>query len=318
MIKPWRYVLVIAFGPGCMAATAIAPGINVISGVTAPGAQPDGNSIIVEAPQGLIVFDTGRHAAHTQQIVEFAKAADKPVAAIVNSHWHLDHIGGNAMLRAQYPAARVYASSALEGALAGFLANYRKQLERAIVESEKDSAAQASMRTEIALIDAGAKLAPTVVIEATGRRVIAGRELDVHLEHVAVTAGDVWVLDRKTGVLMAGDLVTLPAPFLDTACPKRWQAALGRLARTNFKLLIPGHGAPMGRRDVATYRQAFDGLLACAASNRAKGACVDGWLHDADSLIPESDRAYARELIDYYMDEVLRGHDEALAKLCAS
>jgi glyoxylase-like metal-dependent hydrolase (beta-lactamase superfamily II) len=318
MLIRWLYVLGLGVAPCCLAATSIAPGVHLIRGITAAGAQPDGNSIILEAPQGLIVFDTGRHVAHTQQIVEFAGAAGKPVAAIINSHWHLDHIGGNAVLRATYPAAHIYASSALASALGGFLASYRKQLEQAIVASDKDPAAQSSMRAEIALIDAGPKLAPTDVIDATGRRVIAGRELDVHLEHAAVTAGDVWVLDRETGVLMAGDLVTLPAPFLDTACPKRWRATLARLVRTKFKLLIPGHGAPMEGREVETYRRAFDGLLACAASDRTKAACVDGWLRDADTLIPEGDRAYARALIDYYMDQVLRGHAETLAKLCAS
>ena len=50
------------------------------------------------------------------------------------------------------------------------------------------------------------------------------------LEARAVTAGDVWLFDPATRVLAAGDLVTLPAPFLDTACPERWKAALDRVA----------------------------------------------------------------------------------------
>ena len=48
-----------------------------------------------------------------------------PIVAIVNSHWHLDHVSGNAALRAAYPRAQVYASDAIRDAMHGFLADYR-------------------------------------------------------------------------------------------------------------------------------------------------------------------------------------------------
>jgi len=60
----------------------------------------------------------------------------------VNSLWHLDHVGGNVLLRKAYPAARVYASSAIEDAMHGFLANYRAQLEGAIRSTGDDAAKQ--------------------------------------------------------------------------------------------------------------------------------------------------------------------------------
>jgi glyoxylase-like metal-dependent hydrolase (beta-lactamase superfamily II) len=218
------------------AAQRVAPDLYLIPGAASSGAQPDGNSILIDAPDGLIVFDTGRHAAHTQEVIDFAVARGRPVRAIINSHWHLDHVGGNVLLRRKYPDVRVYASSALESALGGFLADYRQQLVTALGRPGNDEQAQQSMRTEIALIDSGSQLLPTDVVTASAQIVIAGRPLQVHLEHGAVTAGDVWVLDRKTGVLLAGDLVTLPAPFLDTACPSRWQQALQHLADAPFRV----------------------------------------------------------------------------------
>jgi glyoxylase-like metal-dependent hydrolase (beta-lactamase superfamily II) len=239
------------------------------------------------------------------------------VRGIINSHWHLDHIGGNALLRAEYADVDIYASSALQDALGGFLARYREQLVEAVAQPGADPAAQSSMRTEIALIDAGPALAPTHVVTASDRQFIAGRALDIHLERSTVTAGDVWVFDPKTRVLIAGDLVTLPAPFFDTACPQRWQAALGHLASSRFSRLIPGHGAPMERSGLQTYRTAFDRLLACAASDAPKSRCVEGWAKDAEALVPADERGYASELVDYYMDAVLRGNADQVAKLCA-
>ena len=308
-------VLLLVAAISARAATEVAPDIWLIPGATPLNAQPDGNTVIIDASAGLIVFDTGRHVAHTQQILDFAKEKSAPIKAIINSHWHLDHIGGNVMLRRENPAIPVYASSALQEALGGFLARYRAQLVDAVAQAT-DPAAQESFRTEIGLIDAGPMLQPTYVVHGSGRRTIAGYDLDVKLERSAVTAGDLWVIDPKTHVLFAGDLVTLPAPFLDTACPKHWRAALGDLAGSGFRILVPGHGAPMDRDGLKVYREAFDGLLECAAGEQPKEACIAGWLDDAAALIPASDQEYARGALDYYMDQVLRGHDEQIAKLC--
>src|SRR5262245_46240827 len=210
--------------------TELAPGTYLIPGATQTGSQPHGTSVIIETPTGLIVFDTGRHPAHTQQIIDFATARNERVKAIINSHWHLDHIGGNLMLRDAYPDVHVYASPALRGALTDFLARYRSQLVEFVANSADDPSVQEPMQAEIALIDAGPKLGPNILVQQSGLRTIAGHDLQLQYERAAVTAGDVWVFDPQTRVLLAGDLVTLPAPFFDTACPRRWRAALSRLA----------------------------------------------------------------------------------------
>jgi glyoxylase-like metal-dependent hydrolase (beta-lactamase superfamily II) len=300
------------------AATVMAPGVDLIPGTFVAGTQPDGNTVVFEAPDGLVVFDTGRHAAHTQTIVDFATAAKKPVVAIVNSHWHLDHVGGNVLLRKTYPNVRVYASGAIDDALHVFLASYHSQLEDAIAKSADDATKTAPLKAEIALIDAGATLAPDERIAQSGTRAIAGRTFRMGLESNAVTAGDVWLYDPATRVLASGDLVTLPAPLFDTACAERWREALGRLEKVGFTTLIPGHGAPMSRTGFAAYRRAFDRLLRCAASKSAKSACIDDWMNEAGSLIPSSDEKLARSLLDYYIDGSLRAKPQASDALCGS
>ena len=314
----WWHVLVawICAAPA-FATTPIAPDTYLIEGALPADGQPDGNSVLIETPTGLIVFDTGRHPAHTQQIIEFATARTERVKAIINSHWHLDHIGGNLLLRDAYPDVHVYASPALRGALTNFLARYRSQLVELVAKSADDPSAQEPMRAEMALIDAGPKLGPNILVQQSGLRTIAGRDLQVRYERSAVTAGDVWAFDPETRVLLAGDLVTLPVPFFDTACPRRWRAALSRLAAVNFRVLVPGHGAPMDRAGLHVYRTAFKRLLHCADSEAPKGECIEGWLHDADALVREGDRDYARGALDYYLDQVLRGHDDRIAALCA-
>ena len=140
-----RSVLVFALACACSRTvsgdTELAPGVNLLPGRFVKGTQPDGNTVILRGRTGLVVVDTGRHPEHTQGVIDFANAAHLPVVAIVNSHWHLDHLGGNAMLRKAFPGVRVYASAAFADARNGFLASYRGQLED-MVHKTPDPAAQ--------------------------------------------------------------------------------------------------------------------------------------------------------------------------------
>ena len=290
----------------------VVPGVRLLRGAFAPGAQPDGNSVIFDAPGGLVVIDTGRHAAHTQAILDFSESAGRPIVAVVNTHWHLDHIGGNAAIRAAHPGVRFYASGALEGALGGFLASYRSQLAE-MLKSDPPAGQKSAFEAEIRLIDQGMKLAPDVVIERGGIVPMGGAPFRLGLEAGAVTAGDVWLLDESRGILVAGDLITLPAPFLDTACPARWKESLDRLAALEFDLVIPGHGAPLTRPQFEIYRKAFGSLLDCAAGQQEKEKCVDGWVAAIAPLEP-GDEAFTRTLMRYYVD-LLRG--DALKKRCS-
>jgi len=124
-----------------------------------------------------------------------------------------------------------------------------------------------------------------------------------------VTAGDVWLLDPKSRLVVLGDLVTLPAPFLDTACPAAWSAALQDVATTDFVLAIPGHGPVLDRGQFALYQRAFEAFIGCANSTRAQRECATEWADAVQPLLTDgrSDREQAVELAMYYVG-MLRAH----------
>jgi cyclase len=50
---------------------------------------------------GILLVDDQDEPAVPRLQAEIAKRSDKPVRIVVNSHWHFDHVGGNALYRAQ-------------------------------------------------------------------------------------------------------------------------------------------------------------------------------------------------------------------------
>lgn len=296
---------------------AVADGIELLPGQLQAGRSPDGNSLLIRGPSGVVVIDTGRGGEHTTRLIELVRSQKQPLAAVINTHWHLDHIGGNARFKAQWPQLHVYAHPSLDDALKGFHANNLRQLQLLLPTLPDNAPSRSRMETERDVLLLGRALAETDAIPQSVERRLGGRNLDIRVAAHAVTEGDLRVFDTQTRTLIAGDLVTLPAPLFDTACPEQWAASLEELARTPFTTLVPGHGPPMTPAQFAQYRKAFDRLLICTAQASEAAPCVDGWLADASSLIDPADTDYTRQLLDYYYDQVLKKGAPGRQRWCA-
>jgi len=153
----------------------VTPGVWMIPGGIRPNRQPDGNSVVFDAPAGLIVIDTGHHAWHRAALLSLARQQEKQIVAIVNTHWHLDHVSGNAGLHAAYPGLRVYASDAIDGALAGFLPASAKDSARYLEDPQVPAEMREDIRGDQLTIRSGAALRPDVVIGNSGRMELGGR-----------------------------------------------------------------------------------------------------------------------------------------------
>jgi glyoxylase-like metal-dependent hydrolase (beta-lactamase superfamily II) len=302
--------------PASAAPVAVADGVFVLRDTFDPGRQPDGNSVIFVGPGGLVVVDTGRHREHAQALLDFAAARRAPIVAVVNTHWHLDHLAGNALLRDHASGLTVYASTALAPALGGWLAASRRDMQDMLDSGRADPATEAMARLDIAIIDSGPRLLPDVVLDAPRSIAPAGQRLQIGYESKAVTAGDLWVYDPAAKVLASGDLVTLPVPFLDTACAPGWRASLAQLEAVPFERLVPGHGAPMSRADFAVWRGAFEALLSCAAGDAAASSCAAGWVAALGPLLPQTEHARARGMIGYYLEQHLRAEPAQRDRFC--
>ena len=302
--------------PAMAPAQDLAQGVTLIRGAIVPGRGPDGNTVVFDAREGLIVVDTGRHSWHSDAILAFARARQRAVAAIVNTHWHLDHSSGNGRIKAVYPDARVYTTNAVDRAMApgGFIARSLES-SRAMMEGDQLTDLQREeLGVFFATMDHSDILRPDLVLDRSRRMRIAGKNFDVRVTDGAVTDADVWLYDRRSRIVVIGDLVTLPAPFFETACPDRWSAALDDVWATPFRIAVPGHGEPMTRDQFNLYRTAFNGFMACVRSDAEAASCASGWADGVSALTqgqngrPNAER-YAAYYVGYLRENAFKSPD---------
>lgn len=282
----------------------VAPGVTLLRGAMLPMRGPDGNTVVFDAPEGLVVVDTGRHAWHSDGILAFAAARRARIATIVNTHWHLDHASGNGRIKAAHPGAVLYTTAAVDRALAdgGFLARNLQSQRPRLEDPKVSDAEKAEIAIFVQTMAERKDLRPDIVVAASGAQRLAGRRFDIRVADRAVTDADLWLYDRKSRIAAVGDLVTLPAPFFETACPDQWRAALDEIRAVPFRTIIPGHGEPMDRAQFDTYRGAFNAFMDCVASDATPAQCAAGWQSGVAALLDsERMRRMAPEYAEYYV-----------------
>lgn len=296
----------------------LASGVWLLPGRFERARQPDGNSLILEGPDGLVLIDSGRHAEHSDAVLAWARQRRQPLRWVINTHWHLDHLGGNAALRDAVPGLRALASAAVGQAIDERMPKTALDLQRMAADPATDAVTRRIVEIDLALIARRERLRPDEVQREPLREIApAGRSLRIGLER-GVSGGDLWVLDRASGTLAVGDFVTLPVPFLDTACPAEWRAALQRLQALPYERVVPGHGPVLTRESFARYAQGFERLLACAASPQPVAACAAQWVADLGPLLaPGTERSVA-PMLAYYFEDKLRADEKGQRKECAA
>jgi glyoxylase-like metal-dependent hydrolase (beta-lactamase superfamily II) len=253
-----------------------------------------GNVVLIEQSDGFVVVDSGGNAGNGRAVVRYAKSlADKPIKAVMITHWHGDHPQGVSAIRDAYPNVRIIATRGTEAGILGpgsYDIGYRPdaRFDRAtanLAEANKEgykklledpsTAPDRKERIKLALGQfdkmtsdfVGSYLVPpTETFEH--ELVINDREVPVRMLFLgrANTDGDAIAWLPRQKIVATGDVVVSPYPFGFGSYPGEWIATLGKLKALGFKTLIPGHGAPMSD---AAY---LDKLIAAITDLRAQVA----------------------------------------------
>lgn len=269
-------------------ATRIDPRIIVFASPEPFHVQPIGNVTAIEQSDGYVLVDAGGTPAAARRIIAtLAAISDKPVKAIVITHWHGDHVLGLRTLLARWPEARTISTAATQASLSNpatalFMPTGDPENDQAILDNlqagvaflleratdtqfeERVRAGYAQAAREVAqhardlTDDQSARLAPRETF--TDRLVIEDRTAPVEVLFLgrANTDGDAVVWTPRQRILITGDIVVAPIPFGFGSYPGTWIETLERLKGFDFAALVPGHGPVM--RD-AFYLDALISLL---------------------------------------------------------
>lgn len=247
--------------------TKLAEGVYAIRHKDAPDHFPQGNTTVIIGDDAVLVVDSCYLPSSAREdIAQIRQWTNKPVRYLLNTHWHNDHNQGNSVYADAFPGIAIIAQTQTAKLIGlrvtSYIAEYPQRLER--FQQELDSGKDPNGRPlsndekeDLKNAVAGGKAAnDEVSAEFRGLKtrvpdVTFDHELGVNLGNREVqlkflgrgnTVGDAVAYLPKEKILIAGDLVDSPVPYLSGGFPTEEIVTLKRLTDLDFEKLVPGHG----------------------------------------------------------------------------
>ena len=215
-----------------------------------------GNIAASVGDDGIVLVDAEFAPLVPKNKAALAKISQKPVRFLINTHWHFDHVGGNAGLAAD--TATILAHE-----------NVRKRMQ-AGAEMFGNKIEPAEPRAlPILTFQEG------VSLWLNGEPVKA---LHVRPGH---TDGDTVVFFTKSNVVHLGDdFVTYGFPFVDLNSGGSVRGMIAALDELIPQIpadakIIPGHGPVSTLADVKKFRGTLDEIVALVATNLKSGKTLE-------------------------------------------
>lgn len=212
-----------------LAVTQIAPGVYLHEGVqqetSAANLGHIANSGFIVGTRSVAVIDTGG-SLHEGQALRAAvrRVTDLPIAFVILTHVHPDHILGAAAFEQDKPEFIGHANLPTAMAQRG---------ERYVGRAQADLGDLAT-GTRLVL--------PTATVADSRTLELGGRTLELRAHPTAHTNNDLSILDRQTGTLWLSDLLFVDRiPALDGSI-LGWLKQCDELARLDVARVVPGHG----------------------------------------------------------------------------
>ena len=216
--------------PATIEAQALRGGLHVLKGAGA-------NVVAWTGSDGLLVVDTGNVASAPQLFEALAKVSPGPVRLVVNTHWHPDHVGGNAALRRA--GAEIIAHD-----------DTRARMTSRQLMSPYEVEVPAAPRDALPIVT----FDDTLSLHLNGTRVLL-----VHVP-AAHSDGDLVVWWESANVVHLGDAYYAGEyPAIDVANGGSLAGTVAAiettLSRTDARtVIVPGHGPVSNRGELMAYR----------------------------------------------------------------
>lgn len=263
---------------------------GVYAAIAKSGGLASGNAGFVIGDDGVLVFDTFFTPAAMEELIgEIQTLTKLPIKYAVNSHYHLDHTGGNQVL-----VARGVPIFAHDNVMIWQTAKNKKflpapeelqkrkadatKLLSETPEDQKDK--RASLERQIRRLDAmmAIKLTnPTKTFASGTMKLNLGKREVVLATLPGHTGGDVFAYIPDAKVVFTGDLGwSKTLPNLVDATVNDWIPTLDSILKQHpTAKYVPGHGNVAEPSDIKDFRDYLDDLRTRVKRGIADGLTVD-------------------------------------------
>jgi len=155
------------------------------------------------APTGWSSSITGRHPCSGKRSWRW-RGEDAAIVAIVNTHWHLDHVSGNPGLRRRVSGPACLCDRRDRRRARRFLAQSAKDAAAYLDDPQIPQAMRDDIRRTCSRSRTVANLKPDVVLDASGDRSLAAVRSRFTAWRMRVTAGDLWLYDAANRLAVLG------------------------------------------------------------------------------------------------------------------
>lgn len=246
----------------------VTPGVHVLR-LPTQFIDPTGNVTIIEQSDGLIVVDGGDSFGAGMRVVARVKAiSPKPVKAIVLTHYHSDHSFGMSALLKAWPNADFVASRGTYQAMAegrppgaprkpskAFENRKIDRLKLAFAANQREFANAKSREERTGWAREFSSLDRRVADFPGTYTILPRHVFDDRLDFDdpvtpvqilflgrANTPGDTLLWLPKQAILVTGDVVVAPIPYMFDVYPAEMLQVFGRIDALKPRILVPGHG----------------------------------------------------------------------------
>ncbi len=235
--------------------------------------KPEGksfsNSLFIILEDGVFVIDSQASKELAQEVLrEIKKITPKPVKYLVNTHHHLDHIGGNA---AFFPDAQI---------ILHHTATSKLKEDKALVQY------------------------PIISIKYDLSILYKNKEIQIIWLGKGHTDGDLFIYIPKDRILVLGDLFfNQIIPYVKDGNIGQWIAVLNRILKlyiSDVDIVVPGHGPVSDITELKRFRELLAWSRGVVESELEKGTEKEKIIESAKET-----KLYKTRIIQYEHQERL-------------
>ena len=284
----------------------LAPGLFIARGFDLA------TTVLIQTEAGNVIVDTGMSPTRARPMRDaLLEQAPGPIAAIIYTHSHMDHIGGASVWAEE--DTQIWSTEAFYPHLMKQYGSFREaETRRAArqwglhVDEGALSCSAIGRRIDLrAALDVGI-LKPTHTFSGSHTLSIGGVDLELVEAH-GETHDQLFVWIESMGALLSGDNYYAAFPNLYTirgTSPRpvdQWIASLDAMRRKDPELLVPAHTAPLkGKQEIRAvltdYRDAIQWTRDAVVRAANKEEDVDSMVASIGLPLHLADKPYLKEM----------------------